>query len=123
MSFAALARPVLKLRRGIWISPPGPIAEGLRVGLLGGSFNPAHRGHLHVSEAALKALQLDYVWWLVAPQNPLKSDQRMAGLAERVAGAGAIADHPKIRVSATISYRFRIGGIGEGSSRQFRSRS
>ena len=45
----------------------------LRVGLLGGSFNPAHAGHIHISNQALIRLQLDEVWWLVSPQNPLKS--------------------------------------------------
>ena len=44
-----------------------------RIGLLGGSFNPAHEGHLHISLEALKRLRLDEVWWLVSPQNPLKS--------------------------------------------------
>ncbi len=56
-----------------WLRPPGPVASGLRVGLLGGSFNPAHDGHLYVSEVALKRLGLDYVWWLVTPQNPLRT--------------------------------------------------
>ena len=57
-----------------WLRPPGPVAKGLRIGLLGGSFNPAHDGHLYVGEVARKRLGLDYVWWLVAPQNPLKSN-------------------------------------------------
>jgi len=55
-----------------WIVAPGPVAAGLRIGLLGGSFNPAHDGHLYISRIALKALKLDYVWWLVSPGNPLK---------------------------------------------------
>ncbi len=55
-----------------WIRPPGPVSDGLRIGLLGGSFDPAHGGHLYVSNTALKALKLDYVWWLVSPGNPLK---------------------------------------------------
>jgi nicotinate-nucleotide adenylyltransferase len=70
-----------------------------RVGLLGGSFNPAHGGHLHISREALKRLDLDEVWWLVSPQNPLKPRAGMAGLAERMAGARALARHPRIRVS------------------------
>lgn len=57
-----------------WIAPPGPVTDGLRIGLLGGSFNPAHGGHLYVSEIARKALKLDYVWWLVSPGNPLKDE-------------------------------------------------
>ena len=53
-----------------------------RIGLLGGSFNPAHDGHRHVSLEALKRLGLDEVWWLVSPQNPLKSDDGMEPLAD-----------------------------------------
>ena len=55
-----------------------------RIGLLGGSFNPAHDGHRHISLEALKRLGLDEVWWLVSPQNPLKSDDGMEPLATRV---------------------------------------
>ena len=44
----------------------------MRVGLLGGSFNPPHQGHVHISLAAMKGLELDCVWWLVTPQNPIK---------------------------------------------------
>ncbi|MBL9048473.1 MAG: hypothetical protein JNK34_14460, partial [Tabrizicola sp.] len=51
------------------------------VGLLGGSFNPAHEGHRHISLYALKMLGLDAVWWMVSPQNPLKSRKDMAPLA------------------------------------------
>ncbi|NBC32016.1 MAG: nicotinate-nucleotide adenylyltransferase [Alphaproteobacteria bacterium] len=73
---------------------------GGRVGLLGGSFNPAHDGHRHISVEALKRLQLDRVWWLVSPQNPLKPVHDMAPLAERLARARAVADHPRIVVTA-----------------------
>ncbi|HEX3430321.1 MAG TPA: nicotinate-nucleotide adenylyltransferase [Rhizomicrobium sp.] len=83
-----------------WIKPPGPVASGLRIGLLGGSFNPAHEGHLHVSEVALKRLGLDYVWWLVSPQNPLKAPASMAPFGQRIASARAIAGrHPRLCVS------------------------
>ena len=61
----------------------------MRIGLLGGSFNPAHDGHLHVSETALKRLSLDYVWWLVSPQNPLKATRGMAPLAATAGTARA----------------------------------
>lgn len=71
-----------------------------RIGLLGGSFNPAHAGHRHVSLEALKRLGLDEVWWLVSPQNPLKSDDGMEPLPTRVARARQLADHPRIRVDA-----------------------
>ncbi|ALJ36029.1 nicotinate-nucleotide adenylyltransferase [Azospirillum brasilense] len=78
----------------------GPLHAGLRIGLLGGSFNPAHAGHRHISLYALKALGLDQVWWLVSPQNPLKPVRGMAPLAERLEEARRTARHPAIRVTA-----------------------
>jgi nicotinate-nucleotide adenylyltransferase len=82
-----------------WLKPPGPVSAGLKIGLLGGSFNPAHEGHLHISEVALKRLGLDYVWWLVAPQNPLKPRVGMAPLRERLAfAADKFEQHPRIVV-------------------------
>ena len=80
-------------------TPPPRRAPGRRVGLLGGSFNPAHDGHLHISILALRALGLDEVWWLVSPQNPLKPDRGMASFAARVGAARALARHPRIVVS------------------------
>lgn len=70
-----------------------------RVGLLGGSFNPAHGGHLHISREALKRLALDEVWWLVSPQNPLKPRAGMAPLAERLETARAVARDRRIKVT------------------------
>jgi nicotinate-nucleotide adenylyltransferase len=70
-----------------------------RIGLLGGSFNPAHEGHRDISLAALNYLDLDEVWWVVSPQNPLKSAKGMASFAERMASAKAVADHPRICVT------------------------
>lgn len=84
-----------------WITAPGPVADGLRIGLLGGSFNPAHSGHLYVSETALKRLKLDSVWWLVSPGNPLKDMTSMVPLPARLECARAMAAHnPRIHVSA-----------------------
>lgn len=80
--------------------PGTALWPGLRIGLLGGSFNPAHGGHRHISLEALKRLRLDYVWWLVSPRNPLKPAAGMAPLGERLATARKIANHPRIRVSA-----------------------
>ncbi len=71
----------------------------LRVGLLGGSFNPAHAGHRHISVLALKRLALDQVWWLVSPQNPLKASADMADFGLRMSAATAAARHPRIRIS------------------------
>jgi nicotinate-nucleotide adenylyltransferase len=58
----------------------------MRVGLYGGSFNPAHEGHAHVAWTARRRLQLDRVIWLVSPQNPLKASHETASLAQRMAG-------------------------------------
>ena len=63
----------------------------LKIGLLGGSFNPAHEGHRHISLLALKQLRLDQVWWLVSPQNPLKPTVGMAPFGERMAMAAEVA--------------------------------
>jgi nicotinate-nucleotide adenylyltransferase len=72
----------------------------LSVGLLGGSFNPAHEGHLHISRLAKRALKLDQVWWLVSPQNPLKPVLGMAPFKERLAHAAlTAAKDPFIRIS------------------------
>ena len=72
---------------------------GQRIGLLGGSFNPAHKGHYHISVEALKRLKLDAGWWLVSPQNPLKSLEGMAALPQRLKSAQQAAIHPRIWVS------------------------
>ncbi|HEY9081465.1 nicotinate-nucleotide adenylyltransferase [Magnetovibrio sp.] len=71
-----------------------------KIGLLGGSFNPAHDGHLHISKLALEILGLDELWWLVSPQNPLKSEAGMAPLEQRVASAKTVAKgDARIRVT------------------------
>jgi nicotinate-nucleotide adenylyltransferase len=71
-----------------------------RIGLLGGSFNPAHAGHRHISLAAIEALGLDEVWWLVSPGNPLKEGAAdMAPFAARLAAAKRMAGRSRIRVS------------------------
>jgi nicotinate-nucleotide adenylyltransferase len=74
-------------------------APNMRIGLLGGSFNPPHQGHRHISLAAVKRLGLDQVWWLVSPGNPLKETSNLPDLASRVTAARAIAHHPKIVVT------------------------
>ena len=71
----------------------------MKIGLLGGSFNPAHAGHVHVSLEAMKRLGLDEVWWLVSPQNPLKTTEGMASYEQRRASAQRmIAGHPSINI-------------------------
>lgn len=71
---------------------------GMSVGLLGGSFDPPHAGHVHISKWALRAFGLDRVWWLVSPGNPLKADAP-AELARRLAAGRAIMRHPRVEVS------------------------
>jgi nicotinate-nucleotide adenylyltransferase len=71
----------------------------MKVGLYGGSFNPAHDGHAHVAETAKRRLGLDRVIWLVSPQNPLKRGHETADLAQRLAGARALAKGPGMVVS------------------------
>jgi len=71
----------------------------MRVGLYGGSFNPAHEGHAHVAETAKRRLNLDRVIWLVSPQNPLKAAHETADLKHRMAGARALAKGPGMIVS------------------------
>lgn len=75
-----------------------PLAyPGMKIGLFGGSFDPAHEGHAHVAETALKRLGLDRVWWLVSPQNPLKP--KSSPIAERVSSAQAQAHGAKMVVT------------------------
>jgi nicotinate-nucleotide adenylyltransferase len=71
----------------------------MRIGLLGGSFNPAHAGHRHISLVALAKLGLDQVWWLVSPGNPLKDPSQLPSLKQRVAAANEVARHPRIVVT------------------------
>ncbi|WP_203311338.1 nicotinate-nucleotide adenylyltransferase [Sphingomonas beigongshangi] len=71
-----------------------------RTGLLGGSFNPAHRGHRGITLAAIRALDLDEAWWLVSPGNPLKAGAPdMAPFAARLASARRMARRAPIRAS------------------------
>lgn len=94
-----LRAPVARLHPPQAPEPQAPAAaRPMRVGLLGGSFNPAHAGHRYISLEALKRLALDQVWWLVSPQNPLKPVVGMRPLAERLARAEAVAEHARIRV-------------------------
>jgi nicotinate-nucleotide adenylyltransferase len=97
-----------------------------RIGLLGGSFNPAHRGHRRISLAALDALGLDEVWWLVSPGNPLKSGARdMAPFAARLASAKAMARRAPIRASdfeLRAGTRYTADTLGKLTRRHPRTR-
>jgi ribosome silencing factor RsfS/YbeB/iojap/nicotinate (nicotinamide) nucleotide adenylyltransferase len=94
--------------------PGVPTDTRRRIGLLGGSFNPAHEGHLHVSRQALSKLGLDEVWWLVSPQNPLKTADGLEPLATRVARARKLAGHGRIHVDApelALGTRFTLDTV------------
>ncbi len=91
-----------------------------RVGLLGGSFNPAHRGHRRISLAAIEALGLDEVWWLVSPGNPLKSGRDMAPFEARLESAKRMARRAPIRATdfeARAGTRFTIDTLSALLSR------
>lgn len=73
-------------------------SSGMRVGLLGGSFDPPHAGHVHITRQALRRFGLDRVWWLVSPGNPLKADGP-APIEQRMAACREIMQHPKVEVT------------------------
>ena len=90
-----------------------PLQAGMRVGLFGGSFDPAHPGHALVAETALRRLGLDRLVWLVSPGNPLKPNAP-AGLSRRMASARAVARGPRMLVSdaeARIGCRYTIDTV------------
>lgn len=81
------------LREGVPFARAGQV-----VGLLGGSFDPAHEGHVHITKAALERFGLDRVWWLVSPANPLKK-RGPAPMDQRLAQARAVMQHPRVKVT------------------------
>lgn len=76
--------------------------RGQRIGLLGGSFNPPHEGHLRISQVALRMLKLDAIWWLVSPQNPLKNPHDYAPLAQRLRDSQEILKNEPRMLATTI---------------------
>ncbi len=78
-----------------------PYSEpGMTIGLLGGSFNPPHEGHLAISLIALRRARLDRLWWLVTPGNPLKDTNELESLEKRIELCRDMADHPRIDITA-----------------------
>ncbi len=94
-------------RNSVFTPTPPPFGDRRkrRVGVLGGSFNPAHAGHLHISREALKRLSLHQVWWLVSPQNPLKSGRDMASLDKRLESARAMTSNDRRIVVTDLETR------------------
>ncbi len=89
-------------------------SNGMRIGLLGGSFNPPHEAHRAISLFALKRLKLDRIWWLLTPGNPLKDTGALHDLTERTGAARKIANDPRIDVScleAVIGVRYTVDTI------------
>jgi nicotinate-nucleotide adenylyltransferase len=88
-----------------------PLAyPGMKIGLFGGSFDPAHEGHAHVAETAMKRLGLDRVWWLVSPQNPLKPKssafaQRMDSACGQAHGARMIVTDLEQQLGCAFTYQ------------------
>lgn len=70
-----------------------PIWPGARIGLMGGSFNPPHEGHLIVARTALRRLQLDRLWWVVSPGNPLKENNALPRTDDRIQAIETLANH------------------------------
>src|SRR5262245_52292383 len=85
------------------MSPPGailpPHAPGMKIGLFAGPFDPPHQAHRAACLIAMRRLELDGVWWLVTPGNPLKDTRGLSPLADRLAAAHALARHPRIAVT------------------------
>jgi nicotinate-nucleotide adenylyltransferase len=108
-------RGVFKRKPASRISQTLPLhTDGMRVGLLGGSFNPPHQAHRAISLFAIKRLKLDRVWWLVTPGNPLKDHGALSDLSERAEAARAMANDPRIDVScleAVIGTRYTVDTI------------
>jgi nicotinate-nucleotide adenylyltransferase len=100
---------------------PPHTEAGQRIGLLGGSFNPPHAAHLLITEIALRRLNLDRVWWLVTPGNPLKSRSELLPLSERVALARSLVKDPRVIVTdfeKRLGSSFTAATIGHLQLRQ-----
>lgn len=97
------------------MQPGFPLAfPGMRIGLLGGSFDPAHEGHVRITQEALRRFRLDRVWWLVSPGNPLKA-HGPAGLDTRITAARALLTDPRVVVSdieARLGTRMTADTVG-----------
>jgi nicotinate-nucleotide adenylyltransferase len=84
---------------GSMAAKPPPAPPGLRIGLLGGTFNPPHAAHVLISQIALKRLQLDEIWWVVTPGNPLKAGRPLPTIEARAAACRALTRDPRVVVT------------------------
>src|SRR5204863_9251932 len=102
-SASAMTQPTSRQGEKVLAAAPRivlpPHVPGMRIGLFGGTFDPPHEAHLGASLLAMKRLDLDRVWWLVTPGNPLKDTRGLAPLAERIAAARKLAHSPRIIVT------------------------
>src|SRR6201982_3842193 len=111
-----IAHAVAPLNKAYLASPSvdraiPPYCNGMRVGLLGGSFNPPHLAHRAISLFAIKRLKLDRVWWLVSPGNPLKDNGRPYDLEAGEEAAREMARDPRIDVpclESVIGTRYTV---------------
>ncbi len=90
----------VKTHRSAFSIRTPPVWAGARIGLMGGSFNPPHDGHLVVARTSLRRLRLDQLWWVVTPGNPLKSHGGLPATDSRVKAVEALAKHPKMITTA-----------------------
>jgi nicotinate-nucleotide adenylyltransferase len=93
-------RPRIASRFGTVAAHPPLVGARQRIGLLGGTFDPPHAAHVLISEIALKRLQLDRVWWLITPGNPLKTGTPLPSVWDRLALCRALTSDPRITATA-----------------------
>ena len=113
-----------KIKR--WItSSRQAVCSSQKIGLLGGSFNPAHHGHLSISKIALRRLGLNQIWWIVSPRNPLKEYDFLYDFEERVFSARKIINTNNISISKlelNAQIKYTIGTLEYLRTRYHRSR-
>lgn len=98
------------------------VSPNQKIGILGGSFNPAHEGHLSISKIALQRLNLDVVWWIISPRNPLKKYDILYDFEERVSSAEKVIDTNHISISKLerdAQIKYTIGTVEYLNTRYF----
>ena len=98
------------------------VSPNQKIGILGGSFNPAHEGHLSISKIALQRLNLDAVWWIISPRNPLKKYDILYDFEERVSSAEKVIDTNHISISKLerdAQIKYTIGTVEYLNTRYF----